>query len=201
MPDRNSFAKDVDRAVTNAMYGIQQLVLMDVDIIGLNEVHPEFFARFERKITETCPNMRFLGAQPPRWPWPRFRPATVAFSSTAPAMSTPLVSKFCRGTAQRAGRNMSWRPMRLPAALGRFRRGHAVPRRRVRNFYRKPCDYCRSGITAGRTGAAAPVMRAVARRSQRQAASTTPKAAGSTANRGVALAAASAGLTVGAYHV
>ena len=66
MPDRNSFAKDVDRAVTNAMYGIQQLVLMDVDIIGLNEVHPEFFARFERKITETCPNMRFLGAQPPR---------------------------------------------------------------------------------------------------------------------------------------
>ena len=66
MPDRNSFAKDVDRAVTNEMYGIQQLVLMDVDIIGLNEVQPEIFARFERKITETCPNMRFLGAQPPR---------------------------------------------------------------------------------------------------------------------------------------
>ena len=33
----------------------------DVDIIGLNEVHPEFFSTYERTITSAFASMKFLG--------------------------------------------------------------------------------------------------------------------------------------------
>ena len=40
---------------------IQEMVLWDVDIIGLNELHPEFFSTYERTITSALASMKFLG--------------------------------------------------------------------------------------------------------------------------------------------
>ena len=40
---------------------ISEMVTWDVDIIGLNEVHPDFFSIYDRTITSAFANMKFLG--------------------------------------------------------------------------------------------------------------------------------------------
>ena len=61
MPDRNSFKSRLGEAMEDVRVAISEMVTWDVDIIGLNEVHPDFFSRYDRTITSAFPNMKFLG--------------------------------------------------------------------------------------------------------------------------------------------
>ena len=61
MPDRNSFRSRVGEAMEDVRVAISEMVTWDVDIIGLNEVHPDFFSMYDRTITSAFPNMKFLG--------------------------------------------------------------------------------------------------------------------------------------------
>ena len=60
--------RDVKASMDTMMDTIQELVCNGVDIIGLNGLHPKYFAFYDRAITfgfgtRTC-HMRFLGVEP-----------------------------------------------------------------------------------------------------------------------------------------
>ena len=61
MPDKLSFTKNLEKAMEDVRMAIADMVSWDVDIIGLNEVHPEFHSLYERTITSAFANMKFLG--------------------------------------------------------------------------------------------------------------------------------------------
>ena len=61
MPEKHSFTKNLEKAMEDVRIAIADMVSWDVDIIGLNEVHPEFHSLYERTITSAFANMKFLG--------------------------------------------------------------------------------------------------------------------------------------------
>lgn len=67
MNDPTSFARHADWAIEMFIGSIKDSAFISVEVIGLNEAHPPFFAQYGRAINDatSLPPMGFVG-MPPR---------------------------------------------------------------------------------------------------------------------------------------
>ena len=65
MPEKHSFTKNLEKAMEDVRIAIADMVSWDIDIIGLNEVHPEFHSLYERTITSAFATSLWQPGSPP----------------------------------------------------------------------------------------------------------------------------------------